>query len=57
MTAEALASGNITQVVGPAVDVEFPAGQSERKLTIEQPGVVEVEEHDSGKVLLQLQVS
>jgi F-type H+-transporting ATPase subunit beta len=25
--AEAFASGNITQVVGPAIDVEFPAGQ------------------------------
>ena len=41
----------------PEQEIEFPAGQSERKLTIEQPGVVEVEEHDSGKVLLQLQVS
>ena len=27
MTAEAFANGSITQVVGPAVDVEFPAGQ------------------------------
>ena len=27
MVAEALADGNITQVIGPAVDVEFPAGK------------------------------
>ena len=26
MTAEAMAAGRITQVIGPAVDVEFPAG-------------------------------
>jgi hypothetical protein len=26
-------------------------------LAIEQPGVVDVEEHESGKVLLQLEVS
>ena len=27
MSAEALATGRITQVIGPAVDVEFPAGK------------------------------
>lgn len=36
--------------------ITFPAGQSERRLRIGQPGVVEVEEHDSGKILLQLEV-
>lgn len=36
--------------------IKFPAGQSERQLRIGQPGVVEVEEHDSGKILLQLEV-
>jgi hypothetical protein len=41
----------------PEKEIAFPAGQSERKLTIEQPGVVDVEEHESGKVLLQLEVS
>jgi hypothetical protein len=40
----------------PEKEIAFPAGQSERKLKIEQPGVVDVEEHDSGKVLLQLEV-
>jgi hypothetical protein len=41
----------------PEKEIAFPAGQSERKVTIEQPGVVDIEEHDSGKVLLQLEVS
>ena len=41
----------------PEREIAFPAGRSERKLKIEQPGIVEVEEHDSGLVLLQLQVS
>jgi len=41
----------------PEREIAFPAGKSERKLTIEQPGIVDVEEHESGKVLLQLQVS
>ena len=40
----------------PEKVVAFPAGQSERKLRIEQPGVVDVEEHESGKILLQLEV-
>ena len=40
----------------PEKEIAFPAGQSERKVTIQQPGVVDVEEHDSGKVLLQLEV-
>lgn len=40
----------------PEQEIGFPAGQSERKLTIEQPGVVDVEDHESGKVLLQLEV-
>jgi hypothetical protein len=40
----------------PEREIAFPAGQSERRLKVEQPGVVDVEEHDSGKVLLQLEV-
>ncbi|OGQ79429.1 MAG: F0F1 ATP synthase subunit beta [Deltaproteobacteria bacterium RIFOXYA12_FULL_58_15] len=42
MTAEALTSGNITQVVGPAVDVEFPAGQLPKiftALTVSNPEI------------------
>lgn len=40
----------------PEQEISFPAGQSERPLVIDQPGVVDVEEHESGKVLLQLEV-
>jgi hypothetical protein len=40
----------------PEQEIDFPAGKSERKLVIEQPGVVDVEDHDSGMVLLQLEV-
>jgi hypothetical protein len=40
----------------PEQEIAFPAGRSERPLVIDQPGVVDVEEHDSGKVLLQLEV-
>ncbi len=40
----------------PEQEISFPPGQSERKLTIEQPGVVDVEDHDTGLVLLQLEV-
>lgn len=40
----------------PEQEISFPAGQSERKLVIDQPGVVDVEDHESGLVLLQLEV-
>ncbi|RYU13018.1 hypothetical protein [Nocardioides iriomotensis] len=40
----------------PEQEISFPAGQSERPLVIDQPGVVDVEEHESGTVLLQLEV-
>ena len=40
----------------PEQEIAFPAGQSERKLRFDQPGVVDVEDHESGLVLLQLEV-
>jgi hypothetical protein len=40
----------------PEQEISFPAGQSERPLVIDQPGVVDVEDHESGTVLLQLEV-
>ena len=40
----------------PEQEIAFPAGRSERKLSIEQPGVVDVEDHHTGRVLLQLEV-
>ena len=41
----------------PEQYVEFRKGSHEYELTFEQPGVVEVEDHDTGFVIAQLQVS
>ena len=41
----------------PEQYVEFRKGSGEYELTFEQPGVVEVEDHDTGFVIAQLQVS
>ncbi len=40
----------------PEQFVEFPAGSSTRELVIDVPGVVEVEEHETGAVVAQLEV-
>jgi hypothetical protein len=40
----------------PEKHIEFPKGGSEITLKLDQPGVVDVEDHDSGMVLLQLEV-
>lgn len=41
----------------PEQFLEFREGSHEYELTFEQPGVVEVEDHDTGFVIAQLQVS
>lgn len=41
----------------PEQFVEFERGSHEYELTFEQPGVVEVEDHETGFVIAQLQVS
>jgi hypothetical protein len=41
----------------PEQVVVFKAGTTQDELVFEQPGVVDVEEHETGKVLVQLQVS
>jgi hypothetical protein len=41
----------------PEQYVDFRKGTHEYELTFEQPGVVEVEDHDTGFVIAQLQVS
>jgi hypothetical protein len=41
----------------PEQVVEFKKGSGEYELTFEQPGVVAVEEHDTGLTVVQLQVS
>ena len=41
----------------PEQEVAFKRGRTRIELTFERPGVVEVEDHDSGKVIVELQVS
>jgi hypothetical protein len=41
----------------PEQEIAFDSGESNHRLTIDTPGVVDVEEHESGIVILQLQVS
>ena len=40
----------------PEQTIGFPRGKSVREITVDTPGVVDVEEHESDKVLLQLEV-
>jgi hypothetical protein len=49
-------AGELHVHANPEQFVEFPAGSSTRELVIEIPGVVEVEEHESGAVVAQLEV-
>ena len=37
--------------------VDFPTGKSSQELVIETPGIVEIEDHATGVVLAQLEVS
>ncbi len=41
----------------PEQEVEFGKGSTQIELSFDQPGVVEVEDHESGLVVLQVQVS
>ncbi|WP_284536902.1 hypothetical protein [Nocardioides sp. T2.26MG-1] len=40
----------------PEQVLEFPAGKSTQELVIETPGLVEVEEHETGAVVAQIKV-
>lgn len=40
----------------PEQELEYPAGTSDKKITIDQPGVVEVESHDLDTLVVQLEV-
>lgn len=39
------------------MELAYPEGTSEQTLTVDQPGVVDVESHDLDQVVVQLQVS
>ena len=41
----------------PEQEIEFPKGTSTRRLTIKQPGIVDVEDHALDQVIVQLQAS
>ena len=41
----------------PEQEIAYPAGKSDQTLTIDQPGVVDVESHALDKVVVQLEVS
>ena len=41
----------------PEQEIEFAKGTSTKKLTIKQPGIVDVEDHALDQVIVQLQVS
>jgi hypothetical protein len=40
----------------PEQHIDFPQGKSTKRLTIKQPGIVDVEDHALDKVIVQLQV-
>ncbi len=41
----------------PEQEISYPAGSSTEKLTVDKPGVVDVESHSLEKTIVQLQVS
>lgn len=41
----------------PEEEVAFRQGDSETELTFDKPGVVDVEDHETGDIIVQLQVS
>ena len=40
----------------PEQEIEYSAGTTDKTLTLDQPGVVEVESHSLDKLILQLEV-
>jgi hypothetical protein len=50
-------SGEIHVHSSPEQEIAFDKGTSTKKLTIEQPGIVDVEDHALEQVIVQLEVS
>jgi hypothetical protein len=50
-------SGEIHVHSSPEQEIAFDKGTSTKKLTIDQPGIVDVEDHALGQVIVQLEVS
>lgn len=53
---DATAKGELHVHSTPEKHIEFPAGKSQVQLTIDQPGVVDVEDHTLDKLIVQLEV-
>jgi hypothetical protein len=53
---DAAAKGELHVHSTPEQHVEFPAGKSRVQLALDQPGVVDVEDHDLDKLIVQLEV-
>lgn len=56
LTIDADEAGELHVHSTPEQDISYDAGTSEHEITIDRPGVVEVESHDPDLVLLQLEV-
>jgi hypothetical protein len=54
---EADSAGQIHVHSTPEQEIDFPRGTSTKKLTIDKPGIVDVEDHALDQVIVQLQVS
>lgn len=54
---DADAAGELHVHSTPEQEVRFPQGTSTRRLTIDKPGIVDVEDHASDQIIVQLQVS
>jgi hypothetical protein len=50
-------SGEIHVHSSPEQEIQFPQGTSTRRVTIDKPGIVDVEDHALDQVIVQLQVS
>ena len=48
--------GEIHVHSSPEQEIEYPSGTTDKTLTLDQPGVVEVESHSLDKLILQLEV-
>jgi hypothetical protein len=53
---DADSAGEIHVHSTPEQEIEFPKGTSTKKLTIKQPGIIDVEDHALDKVIVQLEV-
>jgi len=54
---DAAEAGELHVHSSPAKAIEYPAGKSQVQIAIDQPGVVEAEIEDLGKLVVQLEVT